>query len=277
MAEFYQINMNKRRNIFFSFSLTFQVILVTTLIYIATLIISSIYGEEFLISNFALTPLNIIAGKKLWTLITSIFLHASFFRLFANMFSLFFVGIFLERIIGKRRFFLVYITAGILGGVFFVLSGLIFKTNLPGVGSSGAIFGLLGVLAVLVPFSRIYLILGPLIVMILQVVFAGVVSESYIPIFNSIMNILIFIMIFAMFSFNTNFRKIALPVELPMWLLPIIAIIPLTILSFFIFLPIGNSAHFGGLVVGLIYGFYLRNKYPKKIKYISRVFSNVRN
>lgn len=259
------------------FSLTFQIILITTLIYIASLIISSIYGEEFLISNFALSPLNIINGEKLWTLITSIFLHGSFFHLFANMFSLFFIGIFLERLIGKRRFFLVYITAGVIGSIFFVLSGLIFKTNLPGVGSSGAIFGLLGVLAVLVPFSRIYLILGPLIVMIMQVTLVGIISESYIPIFNNIMNILIFIMIFAMFSFNTNFRKIAIPVELPMWLLPIIAIIPLTILSFFIALPIGNSAHLGGLVVGLVYGFYLRNKYPKKTKYISRVFSNVRN
>jgi len=37
--------------------------------------------------------------------------------------------------------------------------------------------------------------------------------------------------------------------------------------------PIGNTAHFGGLIFGLIYGVYLRNKYKNKIKYISKHFS----
>ena len=37
--------------------------------------------------------------------------------------------------------------------------------------------------------------------------------------------------------------------------------------------PIGNTAHLGGLLVGLIYGVYLRNKYKNKTRYISRHFS----
>ena len=37
--------------------------------------------------------------------------------------------------------------------------------------------------------------------------------------------------------------------------------------------PIGNTAHLGGLLTGLIYGIYLRNKYRKKINYLSRHFS----
>ena len=66
-------------------------------------------------------------------------------------------------------------------------------------------------------------------------------------------------MIFSLFSFNPSFRKFAVPVELPMWLLPIIAIVPLVVLEFFVNLPIGNSAHIGGLLVGLLYGFYLKS------------------
>src|SRR3990172_96954 len=82
-----------------------------------------------------------------------IFFHTIFyffFHLFANMFSLFFIGNFLEKIIGRKRLFMVYLFSGLVGGAFFVLSGLIFNNNAPGVGASGAIFGLLGVLAVLV-------------------------------------------------------------------------------------------------------------------------------
>jgi hypothetical protein len=37
--------------------------------------------------------------------------------------------------------------------------------------------------------------------------------------------------------------------------------------------PIGNIAHLGGLIFGLVYGFYLRKKYRKKTDMIKRMFS----
>ncbi|MFC1710865.1 rhomboid family intramembrane serine protease [Nanoarchaeota archaeon] len=36
---------------------------------------------------------------------------------------------------------------------------------------------------------------------------------------------------------------------------------------------IGNTAHLGGLLVGVVYGIYLRKRYKKKTKYISKHFS----
>ena len=37
--------------------------------------------------------------------------------------------------------------------------------------------------------------------------------------------------------------------------------------------PIGNTAHLGGLLTGLAYGTYLKKKYKRKTEYISRHFS----
>ena len=38
-------------------------------------------------------------------------------------------------------------------------------------------------------------------------------------------------------------------------------------------IPIGNTAHLGGLLTGIAYGVYLRNKYKKKTRYLDRYFS----
>ena len=254
-------------------SLTTKLIILNVVIYFISLLLLGTYGEEFFVSYLALTPSLVLTGKSVWTFLTSMFMHGSFFHIFANMFSLFFVGGFLEKIIGKKRSFWVYLISGLVGGAFFVAGAYLFgNLNIPAVGASGAIFGLLGVLAVLVPFSRIYLIAGPLILIVVEVVASALFPASVLSGLSLIINILILLMIFAIFSFNPRYRKFAVPIELPMWLLPIIAIVPLMIISFYVDLPIGNSAHLGGLVVGLIYGFYLRKKFPKKVRSLTNHF-----
>lgn len=264
---------HKRRNFFGSLSATNQLILINVVLFFVSYFLISTYGKDFFLNNLAITPSLILAGESLWTFLTSMFLHAGFFHIFANMFSLFFIGNFLEKIIGKKRFLLLYLISGLIAGIFFVSSGIIFNSDVPGIGASGAIFGLLGVLAVLVPYSKIYLIIGPLLLIFLGFVIGKIIPLNFLSAFNMIVNILIILMIFSIFSFNPKIRKFAIPLELPMWLLPIIAIIPLTIISFFVDLPIGNSAHFGGLVVGLVYGLYLRKKFPRKTNMIRKHFN----
>jgi membrane associated rhomboid family serine protease len=142
-----------------------------------------------------------------------------------------------------------------------------------GVGASGAIFGLVGLVAVLTPKNKVYLIAGPLIAIIIDATAGNFVSENIAGIISVLTTIYIFISIFFIFSFNPKKRRWALPIEMPFWLLPIVAITPLVIISLFVELPIGNSAHLGGLIAGLAYGLYLKIKYPKKTAFISRVFS----
>jgi len=250
-----------------------KLIIVNVILYFVGIFILAAYGGDFLLNYIAIKPSLILAGKSLWTIITSMFMHGSLFHIFANMFSLFFIGNFLERIIGKKRFFWIYIISGIIGGLFFVMASLFFgNLDASAVGASGALFGLLGVLAVLVPYSRVYLIAGPLIAIVLEVIFSPIMSETFLPIFSFLINFIIILMIFSLFSFNKSFRKIAIPIELPLWLLPIIAIVPLTIIGYFVPLPIGNSAHIGGLLTGMAYAFYLRYKFPNKTQRLRNHF-----
>lgn len=266
-------------------SLTNWIILVNLIIFLTIVILGQIYGIEEILNLVGLSANNFFNGSY-WTVFTSMFVHVELWHLLANMISLFFIGSFVERLIGRKRFFWLYIISGIFAGLFYVFFSYYFGTSIIGaklfgrpdviaVGASGAIFCLLGLLAVLTPYSKVYLIAGPIIALILQSIFMGVYpNSSIIPSVDIILTIYIFVSIFSLFSFSPRMMKIALPLKMPFWLLPIVAIIPLVIVGLFVDLPIGNSAHFGGLLAGLIYGFYLRNRYRQKTDMIRKYFAN---
>lgn len=270
------------KNRIFSFSLTIKLIFLNIFLFI---LFSLLISFNILTQNqVGLTPNNIIHGKNLWTIVTSMFMHANVLHLVFNMFSLFFIGVFVEKLIGKKRFLWFYILSGIFAGLFFALLSGFFGSNyfgeklfgnpeISGVGASGALFGLLGILAMIIPHSKVYLIIGPLIAIILETILQNVLNQDLFIIFNIVINIYFILSVIAIFSFNEKIRKIALPVEMPLWLLPIIAIIPLIIIGLFVSLPIGNMAHLGGLIIGLAYGFYLKKKYKKKVKLLGKYFN----
>lgn len=264
---------------------TFWIIIINILAFIGFLGLGAVIGEEKAVSLVALQPAMIFAGKNLWTLLTSMFMHANFTHLFVNMFSLFFIGSFVERLIGKKRYIAFYILSGIFAGLFFVILAGLFGNSLIGekifgnpmiygVGASGAIFGLLGVLAILTPKNKVYLIGGPIIAIVLQMIVGSIIPLSGIAgVLNFLVTGYIIISIFLILSPNPRLRRIAIPIELEFWILPIVAIVPLIIIGLFVNLPIGNMAHLGGLIAGLIYGFYLIKKYPKRTRMIARAFS----
>lgn len=85
--------------------------------------------------------------NEYWRLLTSGFLHWSVIHVAVNMLSLYFVGADLERVFGSARYLAVYLV-GLLGG-----SAAVMALQSGGVvtaGASGAIYGLLGALLVVV-------------------------------------------------------------------------------------------------------------------------------
>jgi membrane associated rhomboid family serine protease len=98
-----------------------------------------------------------------WTAVTSMFLHGGVAHLFLNGLALFMFGPLLESIIGGRRFLLLYFASGIAGSLFyylFIVLGI--SPPIPALGASGAIFGVLGMLAVLRPNMMIYVSFIPM-------------------------------------------------------------------------------------------------------------------
>ena len=92
----------------------------------------------------------------LWQLVTYLFLHGGFLHIICNMIGLFFFGPETERVMGTRRFLLLYFSCGIIGGIgWLLISG---SENIPCIGASGAIFGILGAFAALFPDRSITLL-----------------------------------------------------------------------------------------------------------------------
>src|SRR5438034_2585881 len=87
------------------------------------------------------------------TLFTSMFLHAGWMHLGGNMLYLWIFGDNLERAMGHGRFTVFYLACGIAAGLAHILfSG---ASNVPTVGASGAISGVLGGYLVLFPRNRV--------------------------------------------------------------------------------------------------------------------------
>jgi hypothetical protein len=84
-------------------------------------------------------------------------MHGDPSHIFFNMFMLFMFGMTLERMIGHKLFLGLFLLAGIMGNLGYVLFCTVTGSNIPAVGASGAIYGIFACLAILAPQIRVYL------------------------------------------------------------------------------------------------------------------------
>ncbi|RVU01797.1 rhomboid family intramembrane serine protease [Mucilaginibacter limnophilus] len=80
-------------------------------------------------------------GGEWWRLLTSTFIHIGIIHLLLNMYALLYIGMLLERYLGKLRFAIAYL----ITGIFASLTSLWWHNFTVSAGASGAIFGLYGV------------------------------------------------------------------------------------------------------------------------------------
>ncbi len=107
-------------------------------------------NDDFLINWGAKFSPYIVAGEW-WRLITATLLHAGFLHIALNGYALYVIGMDLESFFGRARFAAIYVIAGLAGSV----ASFAFSPYCSlGVGASGAIFGLVGALAVYFGLNR---------------------------------------------------------------------------------------------------------------------------
>jgi membrane associated rhomboid family serine protease len=112
---------------------------------------------------FGLVPLGPFPGLRVWQPFTYIFLHGGLLHLLLNMLWLWMFGRELELVWGKRRFLNFFVLCGVGAGLIemFVKAIPMFwgerPSDVPTIGASGAIFGILMANAVLFPDRRVWL------------------------------------------------------------------------------------------------------------------------
>jgi membrane associated rhomboid family serine protease len=143
---------------------TLSIIIVNFAVFIAELI----NGEAF-VEKWSLVPAHIVAGQDLITVITAMFMHASWSHIIGNMVFLWAFGPEIEDAMGPWRYAAFYI----LGGIAAAAAQIAFApgSTVPNLGASGAIAAVMGAFLVTFPRDQIRTIL---------VIFVFV-TVSYIP------------------------------------------------------------------------------------------------
>ncbi len=95
------------------------------------------------LSRPMMLPDGIVTGGEWWRLVTPIFLHGGLLHFFFNSYVLLQLGPISEEIYGTKKFWVIYLSCGIVGSAFSQLPRLTVT-----VGASGAIIGLMGLLLV---------------------------------------------------------------------------------------------------------------------------------
>jgi membrane associated rhomboid family serine protease len=124
----------------------------------------------------SLLGVTVNAWWQIWRYATFQFLHADAWHIALNMLGLYLLGTPLEREWGPRKFLWFYLSCGVFAGVLYAAIGA--ATSLPGdlpiIGASGGVYGILLAAAVLMPHFRILFLFFPVPIRLAAVIIFGV-------------------------------------------------------------------------------------------------------
>ena len=152
-------------------------ILIINFVMTIILLFSGGFGTPNLVRWGALFSPYVFDGNEYYRIITSMFLHGSILHFLSNSIVLYFIGAFLERLIGPYKYLFVYFLSGIISGIFVLLFSDYLSVT---IGASGAIFGVIGGLLMLTLLRRSWFTLQA-VKSIRQLIIVNVIITFLIP------------------------------------------------------------------------------------------------
>ena len=139
--------MSEKRNTYKPI-ITILLIVINVLVYLVETAAGGSENTEVALRFGALyTPYVIVKGEW-WRLFTSMFIHFGLTHIASNMVSLYMVGRIVEAYYGKIRFLVIYLAAGLGGGLLTLVTDLQSRDFSLTAGASGAIFGIMSAFVV---------------------------------------------------------------------------------------------------------------------------------
>ena len=114
------------------------------------LYVISAFSGDLLYNEGAFSLRYLLQGQEWWRFVTSLFLHANMDHLVGNMMMLYLAGGLVEKYVGKRKYAILYFVSGISGSLFYALYEFSTGKYVDSIGASGAVFGVIGALFVIV-------------------------------------------------------------------------------------------------------------------------------
>lgn len=111
------------------------------------------YQLALFFNRWGLVPVAVTSGFQVETVVTSMFLHGGFLHLAGNMLFLWIYGDNLEEEMGHGRFALFYVASGLAAA--FLQTAADPGSQIPMVGASGAIAGVMGAYILMFPKARV--------------------------------------------------------------------------------------------------------------------------
>jgi len=129
-------------------AVTASLIAVNALVFLLELL----RGETF-ITSWSLVPADIVAGRHLFTILSSMFMHGSFSHILGNMVFLWAFGPEIEDLMGRGRYLVFYLLGGLAATFAQVAADP--TSTVSNLGASGAIAAVMGAFLVTYPRDKI--------------------------------------------------------------------------------------------------------------------------
>lgn len=108
------------------------------------------YAGEAVYNVGCMDAERVLLDGEYYRFFTSMFMHGGIGHIFSNMIFLAALGEMLERVIGHVRFAALYLFSGVGGSLFSIANVVLSGKHYTAIGASGAVFGLIGAMLILV-------------------------------------------------------------------------------------------------------------------------------